>query len=156
MNTFRRTFLKSTMFVGAAVSAIGAGLLAPQRAIAAYVSEAFSARDVSTALNAALGSDSHTPSDAIKLKAPDIAENGAVVPVTVSSTLPDVESITIIATANPTPLTSTYELPKGTEAFISTRIKMGKTADVLAVVKSNGQLFSASKEVKVTIGGCGG
>ncbi len=156
MNTIRRNFLKSTMFVGAAVSAIGAGLLAPQRAIAAYVSEAFAARDVSTALNAALGSDSHTPSDAIKLKAPDIAENGAVVPVTVSSTLPDVESITIIATANPTPLTSTYELPKGTEAFISTRIKMGKTADVLAVVKSNGQFFSASKEVKVTIGGCGG
>jgi len=156
MNTFRRKFLKSTMFVGAAISAIGTGLLVPQRAIAAYMKEAFDAKDVSAALNAALGSDSHTPSDAIKLKAPDIAENGAVVPVTVSSTLPTVESITIIVSANATPLTSTYELPKGTEAFISTRIKMGKTANVLAVVKSNGQLFSASKEVKVTIGGCGG
>lgn len=156
MNTIRRKILKSALFFGATATAIGAGLLAPQRALAAYVKDAFAATDVSAALIAAVGSDSHTPSDAIKLKAPDIAENGAVVPITVSSTLPNVESITIIASANAAPLTSTYVLPKGTEAFVSTRIKMGKTADILAVVKSNGQLFSATKEVKVTIGGCGG
>ena len=99
MNEIRRKFLKTTMGLGALVTTIGAGLLIPQRALAAYMTEAFAAKDVSTALNAALGSDSHTPSDAIKLKAPDIAENGAVVPVTVSSTLPNVESIVIIASA---------------------------------------------------------
>jgi sulfur-oxidizing protein SoxY len=156
MNTIRRKFLKSAMYIGASASAIGAGILAPGRTFAAYATEAFSAKDISGALTAAVGSDAHTASSEIKIKAPDIAENGAVVPVTVSSTLPNVESITIIASANATPLTSTYTLPSGTEAFVSTRIKMGKTANVLAVVKSNGQLFSTSKEVKVTIGGCGG
>ena len=156
MNELRRKFLKTTMGLGALITTIGAGLLIPQRALAAYMAEAFAAKDVSVALKAALGSDSHTPSDAIKLKAPDIAENGAVVPVTVSSTLPNVESIAIIVSANQSPLTSTYKLSSLSEAFISTRIKMGKTANVLAVVKSDGKLYSAMKEVKVTIGGCGG
>lgn len=156
MNELRRKFLKTTMGLGALITTIGAGLLIPQRALAAYMAEAFAAKDVSVALKAALGSDSHTPSDAIKLKAPDIAENGAVVPVTVSSTLPNVESIVIIVSANPSPLTSTYKLSSLSEAYISTRVKMGKTANVLAVVKSDGKLYSATKEVKVTIGGCGG
>ena len=156
MNVLRRKFLKSAVYISAATSAIGAGLLAPGRLFAAYSAEAFSAKTVSEALIAALGSDAHTPSGDIKLKAPDIAENGAVVPVTVSSTLPNVDSITIVATANPTPLTSTYTLTNGAEPFVSTRIKMGKTANVVAVVRSNGKLYSASKEVKVTIGGCGG
>ena len=141
MNKIRRKFLKSAMFFSATVTAIGTGLLAPGRALAAYATEAFAAKDVPSALKAALGSDAHTPSNDIKLKAPDIAENGAVVPITVSSTLPNVESITIIASANDSPLTSTYTLPEGTEAFVSTRIKMAKTADILAVVKSNGPIL---------------
>jgi len=156
MNEIRRKFLKSAVGLGALVTTIGAGLLIPTRALAAYMAEAFAAKDVSAALSAIYGSDSHTPSDAIKLKAPDIAENGAVVPITVSSTLPNVESIAIIASANASPLTSTFELSSMSEAYVSTRIKMGKTADVLAVVKSDGKLYSAKKEVKVTIGGCGG
>jgi sulfur-oxidizing protein SoxY len=96
MNAIRRKFLKTTMGLGALITTIGAGLLIPQRALAAYMAEAFAAKDVSTALIAALGSDSHTPSDAIKLKAPDIAENGAVVPVTVSSTLPKLSRSTTV------------------------------------------------------------
>ena len=156
MNEIRRKFLKSTVGLGALMTTIGAGLLIPQRALAAYMAEAFAAKDVSAALTATYGSDSHTPSDAIKLKAPDIAENGAVVPITVSSTLPNVESISIIASANASPLTSTFELSSMSVAYVSTRIKMGKTADVLAIVKSDGKLYSAKKEVKVTIGGCGG
>ena len=156
MNDIRRKFLKSALGLGAIVATIGSGLLMPQRAIAAYLKDAFAANDVSSALTAALGSDSHTPSDAIKLKAPDIAENGAVVPVTVSSTLPDVESISIIATKNPSPLAASFQLSGMSEAYVSTRIKMGKTSDVIAVVKSDGKLYSATKEVKVTIGGCGG
>ena len=156
MNDIHRKFLKSAVGLGAIVATIGTGLLIPQRAFAAYMKEAFAANDVSSALTAALGSDSHTPSDAIKLKAPDIAENGAVVPVTVSSALPNVESITIIASANQSPLTSTYQLSSMSVPYVSTRIKLGKTAEVLAVVKSDGKLYSATKEVKVTIGGCGG
>ena len=156
MSMLRRKFLKSATAVGAVASAVGVGLLAPQRAMAAYLKAAFAADSVSGAMKEAAGSDQHTPSDKIKLKAPDIAENGAVVPVTVSSDLPNVDSITIIASANASPLTSTYMLPAGTQAFVSTRIKMGKTADVIAVVRSDGKLYSATKEVKVTIGGCGG
>ncbi len=156
MTMLRRKFMQSAIAFGVTASAIGAGLLAPQRAIAAYLKDAFAAKDVNSALNAAVGSESHTPSDAIKLKAPDIAENGAVVPVTVSSTLPNVDSITIIAVANDSPLTSTYMLPAGTEPYVSTRIKMGETSNIIAVVRSDGALYSATKEVKVTIGGCGG
>ena len=103
-----------------------------------------------------MGSDQHTASGDIKLKAPDIAENGAVVPITVSSSVSNIEAIAIIASANAAPLTSTYMLSSACEPFVSTRIKMGKTADVIAVVKADGKLYSATKEVKVTIGGCGG
>jgi len=156
MNLLRRKFVKTATFVGAAVSVAGGGILIPQRALGAYAQAAFEARDVSGALTASLGSDQHTASDAIKLKAPDIAENGAVVPVTVSSTMANVTAISIIASANATPLTSTYMLSSVSEPFVSTRIKMGKTADVIAVIKADGKLYSASKEVKVTIGGCGG
>jgi sulfur-oxidizing protein SoxY len=156
MNLLRRKFLKTATYIGATTAAIGSGVLLPQRVLGAYNAAAFEARDVSGALTASLGSDQHTASDAIKLKAPDIAENGAVVPVTVSSSLSNVEAISIIASANPVPLTSIYQLSSVSEAFVSTRIKMIKTADVIAVIKADGKLYSATKEVKVTIGGCGG
>ena len=156
MNLLRRKFIKTAAFVGATVSAVGTGILIPQRALGAYAKAAFEAKDVSGALTAAMGTDQHTASDAIKLKAPDIAENGAVVPVTVSSTMGNIEAISIIASANVSPLTSTYMLSSASEPFVSTRIKMAKTSDVLAVVKADGKLYSAAKEVKVTIGGCGG
>ncbi|TNF86409.1 MAG: thiosulfate oxidation carrier protein SoxY [Gammaproteobacteria bacterium] len=155
MNLLRRKFLKTATFVGAAVT-VGTGVLVPQRALAAYAKAAFEAKDVSGALTASMGSDQHSASDAIKLKAPDIAENGAVVPVTVSSTMGNVEAISIVATGNNQPLTSTYALTPACEPFVSTRIKMGKTSDVIAVVKADGKLYSTTKEVKVTIGGCGG
>jgi sulfur-oxidizing protein SoxY len=156
MNLLRRKLVKTAAFVGATVSAVGTGILIPQRALGAYNQVAFDARDVNGALSASLGSDQYTASDAVKLKAPDIAENGAVVPVTVSSTLGNVEAISIIASGNPVPLTSISILTASSVPFVSTRIKMLKTADVIAVVKADGKLYSASKEVKVTIGGCGG
>ena len=152
----RRKFLKAATYVGAASAAISAGILIPQRVLGAYNKSAFEADDVDGALNASLGSTQHSASDQIKLKAPDIAENGAVVPITVSSDLKNVEAISIIVANNPFPLTSTYALSAGTEPFVSTRVKMGKTSDVIAVLKSDGKLYSTTKEVKVTIGGCGG
>jgi sulfur-oxidizing protein SoxY len=156
MNLLRRKFLKTATYVGATASAIGSGVLLPQRVLGAYNAEAFAAKDVSSAISGSLGSDQYTASDTIKLKAPDIAENGAVVPVTVSSSMSNVEAISIIAAANQSPLTSSYQLSPASEAFVSTRIKMATTSDVIAVVKADGKLYSATKEVKVTIGGCGG
>ncbi len=155
MNLLRRKFIKTATFVGAAVT-VGTGVLVPQRALGAYAKAAFEAKDVNGAMSAAMGSDQHTASDSIKLKAPDIAENGAVVPVTVSASMSNVDAISIIAASNATPLTSSYRLSAACEPFVSTRIKMGKTANVIAVVKADGKLYSTTKEVKVTIGGCGG
>ena len=156
MNLIRRKFVKSTAFLSVGATLVGSGLLVPQRAIAAYAKDAFEARDVAGALSNSLGSSDHTASEAVKLKAPDIAENGAVVPVTVSSSMDNVDAISIVATSNPGPLTSTYKLSAAAEPYVSTRIKMAKTGDVIAVVKADGKLYSATKEVKVTIGGCGG
>ena len=109
MNLLRRKFLKTATFVGAAVT-VGSGLLVPQRAIGAYAQAAFEAKDVNAALSASMGSDQHSASGDIKLKAPDIAENGAVVPITVSSTMGNIDAISIVATGNAQPLTSTYAL----------------------------------------------
>ena len=156
MNLIRRKFVKTATFVGVGAALVGNGLVFPGRALAAYATAGFEAKDVDGALKGSLGMSDHTASDAVKLKAPDIAENGAVVPITVSSSLDNVSAISIVALANASPLTSTYQLSPSTEAFVSTRIKMAKTSDVVAVVKADGKLFSTTKEVKVTIGGCGG
>jgi sulfur-oxidizing protein SoxY len=155
-NIKRRVFLKGSLAAGTVGAAVGAGLLAPQAVIAEWNEKAFHATSVDDALTATMGSASNSASEAIKIKAPDIAENGAVVPVSVSSDMADVESIALLAAGNNTPLVATFTLGAGAVANVSTRIKMGKTGDVIAVVKSGGKLHSARKSVKVTIGGCGG
>lgn len=93
----------------------------------------------------------------IHIKVPEIAENGAVVPITVSSTLPDIDTIAILVDNNPTPLTSTFILSKHAVAKVSTRVKMAATSNVIAVLSDRqGRHYTASKNIKVTIGGCGG
>ena len=92
----------------------------------------------------------------VKLDAPEIAENGAVVPLSISSTLPDVTSISLLVSENPFPLAASYKIPAGASAMVATRVKMAKTSKVLALVESGGKVYSAAKEVKVTVGGCGG
>jgi sulfur-oxidizing protein SoxY len=92
----------------------------------------------------------------VKLKVPDIAENGAVVPISVSTDIENVESISIYVEGNPNPLAATFELSPYIVAAVSTRIKMGKTSNVVAAVYSGGTVYTATQEVKVTIGGCGG
>ena len=156
MNIKRRVFLKGSLAAGTVGVAVGAGLVTPQAVVAAWNEKAFKAESVDDALAAAMGDASNTASDAIKIKAPDIAENGAVVPVSVSTDMADVESIALLAEGNNTPLIATFMLGEGAIADVSTRIKMGKTSDVIAIVKSGGKLHSARKSVKVTIGGCGG
>lgn len=156
MNHNRRFLLKGTLAASATGFAISAGLLTPKAVFAAWPKAAFEAKDVDSALSASMGSASTSESNKIKLKAPDIAENGAVVPITIESGISGTESISILVPKNAAPLTATFNLGASTEGYVSTRIKMGKTSDVIAVVKAGGKLFSAKKQVKVTIGGCGG
>ncbi len=91
----------------------------------------------------------------ITITAPDIAENGATVPVAVTSKIPNTQSISIIAENNPFPLAASFDIMPGGDSYVSTRIKMGKTSDVRAIVKADGKFYTAAKEVKVTVGGCG-
>ena len=152
----RRIFLKGSLATGAVGIAVSTGLLTPRASLAAWSKAAFEAKDVNAAVSALYGSSSMTDSDKISIKAPDIAENGAVVPVSITTSIDGASSISIIADQNATPLTAEFLLGPGAEGYVSTRIKMGKTANVIAVVKAGDQIYSAKKEVKVTIGGCGG
>ena len=120
-----------------------------------YPEDAFKQKNSDDAIKALYGKAAEA-SDKIKLDAPEIAENGAVVPVAVSSTLPDVTSISILVAENPNALIASYRIPAGTIPNVANRIKMAKTSNVIAVVEAGGKLYSASKEVKVTVGGCGG
>jgi sulfur-oxidizing protein SoxY len=155
MSVKRRTILKGALAGSAVTVAVGAGLLTPQRLLAAWPKEAFDARTVDEAIKG-LGLAGAAASGDIIVKAPDIAENGAVVPVTIETALKGVESITIIADKNAAPLIGSFELTPDAEGYVSTRIKMGATSNVQAIVKVGGKLLEAKKEVKVTIGGCGG
>lgn len=119
-----------------------------------YPAMAFSKKTEADALKAMYGK-TPTKSSNVKLGAPDIAENGAVVPVTVEANLPKVTSISILALDNPFTMAASYKIPAGTDPSISSRIKLAKTTKVIAVVESDGKLYSASKQVKVTLGGCG-
>jgi sulfur-oxidizing protein SoxY len=92
----------------------------------------------------------------VQIVSPDIAENGAVVPVGAISKLPKTTDIYLLVDKNPTPLAASFSIPAGTEADVQTRLKMGQSTDVVAIVKADGKLFSATKETKVTLGGCGG
>ena len=156
MNSQRRIFLKSLMIGGATFVALGSGLVTPQRAWAAWAKEAFDAENMDDAMQALFDGASAEESDAITLKAPDIAENGAVVPISVKTDIPNVESVTLLVENNPAPMTASFQLTPEAIADVSTRIKMGKTSNVVAIVKSDGKLYATKKEVKVTIGGCGG
>lgn len=156
MNHHRRILLKSTLAASATGMAISAGLLTPKAVLAAWNTSAFEAKTVDAALTGAFGSTSTTESDKIKLSAPDVAENGASVTVTVKSNVPKTEAISILVAENAQPLTASFDLAPRTEGAITTNIKMGKSSDVIAVVKADGKLYTTKQQVKVTIGGCGG
>ena len=120
-----------------------------------YPEEAFKQKSDADAIKALYGKTAE-PSDKVKLDAPEIAENGAVVPIAVSTSLPDVTSISFFASENPNALAASYLIPEGTTPAVANRLKMAKTCNVIAIVESGGKLYSATKEVKVTVGGCGG
>ncbi|MCL7745217.1 thiosulfate oxidation carrier protein SoxY [Guyparkeria hydrothermalis] len=156
MQTKRRVFLKGSLAASAAGLAVGAGLLSPRTVLASeWPTAAFDATKMDAALTELFGSGDVTESGDVSVKAPDIAENGAVVPVTVESSIAEAKKVAIFVSKNPTPLVASFDL-SGANPFVSTRIRMGETDDVTGVVEAGGKLYSASKEVKVTIGGCGG
>ena len=153
----RRLVLK-----GAGVAAlIGLGVIpfdVPQALAAAndkYPEEAFKQKNEADAIKALYGKTAE-PSDKVKMDAPEIAENGAVVPISAATTLSDVTSISFLVSENPISLIATYRIPAGTLPSIANRIKMAKTSNVTVIVEAGGKLYSASKEIKVTVGGCGG
>jgi len=152
----RRTFMKGTLAGSTVAVAVSAGLLSPSAVLAAWPKGAFESKSIQDALSGLMGSADTSPSGDIKIKAPDIAENGAVVPVSVTTSIAGITSIAILAEKNGLPLAANFELSSNAKGYVSTRIKMGKTSDVIAVVKAGGKAYSARKNVKVTIGGCGG
>lgn len=152
MNASKRTLLKFAAGWGALLTA---GVLASARSIAAVWNKTgFESKAVGEALKA-LGASGAAESRDIVITAPDIAENGAVVPIEVVSRIPGTQSISIIAEKNPFPLAATLEFAHGAEPYAYVRIKMGQTANVRAVVQAGGKFFTAAREVKITVGGCG-
>jgi sulfur-oxidizing protein SoxY len=150
----RREIMKAGSSLAIVAAAIGAGVL-PQRAFAQWNKGAFDAKNLNDVVKAMGGSAADKSGD-IAITAPDIAENGAVVPIAVSSKLANVESIAILVEKNPSSLAAQFDIPAGTEANVGTRVKMGQSSNIHAVVKAGGKYYVATKEVKVTLGGCGG
>ncbi len=153
----RRTILKGAVAGGLAGLGFGAFPF-PSFADADakdWPADAFKHKTEADTLKALYGKTAEV-SEKVGLDAPEIAENGAVVPIAVACTLPNVTGIAILVLENPNVLAAAYKLPAGTQASVSNRLKMAKTSKVVAVVESGGKLYSATKEVKVTVGGCGG
>ncbi len=156
----RRVIVQGAIAGGlAGLGLAGVAPLGPARAAAdaaKWPKDAFGQKTEADAIKALFASKTPEASDKVNLDAPEIAENGAVVPISVSTTLPGVTSIAILVSENPFPLAANYPIPAGTTPMVANRLKMAKTSKVIALVASGDKVFSATKEVKVTVGGCGG
>ena len=148
MNAVRRLFLQ-----GAGV--LAATLLTPLAALAAWNKQAFGAKSAADALKG-IGAADASPSSDVIIEAPDIAENGAVVPIEITSQVPGTRSIAVLIDKNPFPLVAKFDFMEGALPFVKVNVKMGETSDVRAIAEANGRHYSATKNIKVTIGGCGG
>jgi sulfur-oxidizing protein SoxY len=145
MNNQRRTLL----------GALGLLLLKPFAALAAWNEQAFGAKSTADALKS-LGAPSPAASKDIVIEAPQIAENGAVVPIEVTSNIPGTTSIAVVIEKNPFPLAGRFDFKDGALPFVKLNVKMGETSDVRVLAMAGGKPFVATREIKVTIGGCGG
>jgi sulfur-oxidizing protein SoxY len=150
----RREFLKAALRFGSALAALP--LLQPLIALAAERNAAaFSAKSLNDVVKAFGGAGAKESAD-ILITAPEIAENGAVVPVAVESKLAGTVNIAILIEKNPDILSARFDIPAGTDAYVSTRVKVAETGNVIALVQTADGYFYAQKPVKVTLGGCGG
>jgi sulfur-oxidizing protein SoxY len=145
MDAFRRTLLGLAAFA----------LLRPFAALAAWNKEAFGAKTTDTALKG-IGVSGAAPTKDILIEAPEIAENGAVVPVEITSNVPGTTSLSVLVDKNPFPLVGKFDFGQGAVPFVKLNIKMGETSEVRVIAQAGGKNFVATKEIKVTIGGCGG
>lgn len=157
MDSARRQALRQGGITLAALVA-AAGWLPARDALAAQAwnSDAFSAHSLDAVAKALGGGAPAASKDITFFQAPDIAENGAQVQIGIASSIPRTESIAILVEKNPNMLAAVFDFPPGTEAWLSTRIKMSETSTVFALVKADGRYYVASREIKVTLGGCGG
>ena len=159
MNTGRRTILQRSGGLAVMGLAVSAGLFKAGSAWAqgSWNKAAFETKSVADTVKALGGASAATESKDIVITSPDIAENGAVVPFTIASKVPNTAAIAILVEKNPNILAANFDIPQGTEPWVNTRVKMGQTSNVIALVKTaDGKFHYASKEVKVTLGGCGG
>lgn len=155
----RRVLLRSVALGGVVAASFGTVLRSVAYADAdakIWPTDAFKQKSEANVFKALFQGKTAEASDKVNLDAPDIAENGAVVPITVSSSIPGVTTISVLVTENPFTLAASYKLGEGALPSVSSRLKMAKTTNVVAIVEAGGKLYSAKKEVKVTVGGCGG
>lgn len=155
MHHTRRSVLKCVWAVGALATAVAAGLLSPARALAAWNKGAFEAKSAVDAMRA-LGVSNAQDSKDIQLFAPDIAENSAVVLIEITSNIPGTTSISVFIEKNPFPYAGTFDFSQGALPFVKLHVKIGESSPVRVVVAAGGKFYTTAKEVKVTIGGCGG
>ena len=158
MDARRRDVLKTGSGMSLLALVAAAGWLRPgdAHAQAAWNKAAFETHSLDETMKALGGGAAASSKDIAFVATPDIAENGAVVPIGVTSTIPKTESIAILIEKNPNMLAATFDIPAGTDPAITTRVKMGQSSNVYALVKADGRYYVASKEIKVTLGGCGG
>ena len=156
MDMIRRTVLKGASATGVLACLLAAGVLKPTLAYASdWNKAAFEAKELEVAVKS-LGADGAADHKDLVMKAPEIAENGAVVPVDVTSNIPNTTEISILVKMNPFPLSAHFEFANGALADVSARLKVSQTSIIRAVAKADGEFYSTQKEVKVTVGGCGG
>jgi sulfur-oxidizing protein SoxY len=147
--------LKRRGLLQAAGALLAAGLLKPLAALAAWNKAAFSSKTSADAMKS-LGTPSAEASGGIVIEAPQIAENGAVVPIEVTSNIPGTTSLAVLVEKNPYPLVAKFDFVEGALPFVKINAKMGETSDVRVIATAGGKHYQATKEIKVTIGGCGG
>jgi sulfur-oxidizing protein SoxY len=149
----RREFLRTG---GSLLGALfAAGFFGPGARAEDWNKAAFEAKKLEDLVEVLGGSRAKESAD-VSIVAPDIAENGAVVPIGVSSKLGKTESIAILVEKNPNVLAANFSIPDGTLPEVQTRVKMAQTSNVFALVKADGKFYYATREIKITLGGCGG
>jgi sulfur-oxidizing protein SoxY len=152
MNSARRVLLQRVSLVAAGLAA---GLLRPLVSLAAWNKDAFGAKTAADALKSLGASDAAASKD-IVIEAPQIAENGAVVPIEITSNLPGTTSIAVLIDKNPFPLAGKFDFTDGALPYVKLNVKIGQSSDVRVLAEAGGKHYAATKEIKVTIGGCGG
>lgn len=150
----RRDFIRYSLSCGTLTALSGVGWLIPSTGMAGWPKAAFKAGAIKLVLTELYGTDVHIPSERIKLIMPEIAQNGTVVPVTVESSLENIEEISILVADNPFALAGRFKWSQNLDGFLATRIKMATSSYVYAIVRAEGKQYSAVTPVRVIMGGC--